>query len=62
MKKTVEPSLIHSSTLERKRMGDGWVSETRGHQEPGVLSRCMGSVQRSAPACASASQYSTLGW
>lgn len=31
MEKTVEPSLIHSSTLERKRMGVG------GCQRPGVI-------------------------
>lgn len=31
MEKTVEPSLLHSSTLERKRMGVG------GCQRPGVI-------------------------
>lgn len=48
----MEPNPIHSSTLERKRIGGVGLSETWViRKEPAVLSRCMGSSQRGGSLC-----------
>ena len=61
MEKRVEPSPIHSSTLERKKIGEGNTC-----QRPSVVRNlvcCLGAWGpcREAAACALARQHSTQG-